>query len=61
MLEGTLIDVARFRARCAFGLDAEILGSDLGGVPYRKRMNICHSSPNGPMAIGMRNECLVAV
>eukprot|EP00956_Cyclotella_meneghiniana_P014490 scaffold21665_cov60-Cyclotella_meneghiniana.AAC.1 len=36
MLEGTLFDVARFRAHWAFGLDVEILGRDLGGVPYRK-------------------------
>ena len=56
MLEGTLFDVARFRARCAFGLDMEILGRDLdlgGAVRYRKHMNICPSLPNGPIAIGI--------
>ena len=46
MLEGTLVDVARFRARCAFSLDALI-----GGVPYRNPMNICPSWPNGRIAI----------
>ena len=53
-----MFDMARFRAHCAFGVDVEMLGRDLGGVPYRyyrnhMNMNICPSSPNGPMAIGI--------
>ena len=52
MLDGTLFDVA-MRSRApwafAFGLDVEILGRDLGGVSYRKQINICPSLPNGPM------------
>ena len=57
MFDGTLLEVARLRlrlrARCAFGFDADILGNDLEGVPYRNRMNICSNLLKGPMAIGI--------
>ena len=39
---------------CAVGSDADILGSDLGAVPYEKRMNICLRNWN-------QYQCLVAV
>ena len=52
MFDGTLLEVARSRARCAFGFDADILGNDLGGVLYRNHMNICPNSPKGTMTIG---------
>eukprot|EP00956_Cyclotella_meneghiniana_P009327 scaffold12907_cov68-Cyclotella_meneghiniana.AAC.1 len=62
MFDGTLLEVARSRARCAcaFGFDADILGNDLGGVPYKNHMNICPKSPKGPMTIGnglISSEC----
>ena len=53
MFEGTLLEVARCSARCAFGLEDDIFGNDLGAVPYWKRMKISPISPNGPMAMGM--------
>eukprot|EP00956_Cyclotella_meneghiniana_P004066 scaffold4918_cov46-Cyclotella_meneghiniana.AAC.1 len=52
-LEGTLLEVARLRACCAFGFDDDILGNDLGAVRYKNRMNICPNSPKGPIAIGI--------
>ena len=53
MFEGTLLEMARSNACCAFGLDRDIFGNDLGAVPYRKRMKISPISPNGPMAMGL--------
>ena len=53
MLEGTLFEVARSSARCAFGFNVDIFGNDLWAVPYKNRMNISPNSPKGPMAIGI--------
>ena len=52
MFEGTLLEMARSRVCCAFGLDGDIFCNDLGAVPYRKRMKI---SPNSGV------ECLMTV
>lgn len=51
VFEGTLFQTARSKARLAFGLESTILDSVLGYVQYKKCMNICPSSPNGPTAI----------
>ena len=53
MLEGTLVDVARFRARCAFSLDALI-----GGVPYESHEYLPKLTK---WKNSDRNKCLVAV
>ena len=56
MLEGTLLEMARSRARCVLGLEDDIFGNvDLGAVPYKykNRMKSSPISPNGPMAMGI--------
>ena len=53
MFDGTLLEMARSRARCALGLELEIFGKDLGAVPYKNLLNRSPISPNGPMAMGI--------
>ena len=53
MFDGTLLEIAKSRARCAFGFELDIFGSDLGAVPYKNLMNRSPISPNGPIAIGI--------
>ena len=54
MFDGILLEMARSRARCALGLDSEIIGKDLGAVPYKNLLNRSPISPNGPMAMGIK-------
>ena len=53
MFEGTLLEMARSRARCALGLELDIFGNDLGAVPYKNLMNRSPISPNGSMPMAM--------
>ena len=53
VFEGTLLDMAKSRAHCAFGLELDIFGNDLGAVPYENLMNRSPISPNGPIAMGI--------
>ena len=41
------------RARCAFGLELDIFGNELGAVPDKNLMNRSPISPNGPIAMGI--------
>eukprot|EP00956_Cyclotella_meneghiniana_P034216 scaffold102497_cov43-Cyclotella_meneghiniana.AAC.1 len=54
MFDGTLLEMARSRARCALGLESEIIGKDLGAVPYKNLLNRSPISPNGPIAMGIK-------